>query len=504
MRRLLPLLLALLTAGALVAGCGSSTSSSSGADDPARAVPASSLLYASVQVRPAGAAKSGVEAAGKKILAGKELGPELQRLIDKQIRKENLSYDADIAPWLGKRVAVAITGYGGYGSGAKPDVVLAVNSTDDGKAADFVKKASKDGSEQSYKGVDYHTTSSSATGVTGGYLLLGSTPAAFKAAVDAVKGGDNLAASSTYKEATSKVTTDGLGLVFVDTKRFLDVLGQTSQGAQALSQLKTLPQFRDLKPTAAAMTADADAVRVEAPAPANTDAATADAVAKLPASSWLAIAAPKAGEQLRTQLKSLSGAQGQQFAQVKRLFREQTGLDLDRDILAWIKGFSFFATGTTIPDLKAGLVIDSSDPAASRRALGKLAALLARQQGASRRLRRTADGFEITTPQGPVTFAVTGDRVLIAFGKDTKAALASGKTLEGSDTYQEAQKALGGGRPSFLISVPTIVQFAQNLGAGSSSGYLRAEPYLRAFGAITSGVVDSGGKKVSRLAVGLR
>lgn len=500
MRRLLPLLLALLTAAGLVAGCGSSSSSSSGADDLAKAVPASTLFYATVQVRPAGDAKSGVEAAGKKILAGKELGTELHRLIDKGLKSENLSYDSDIAPWLGRRAAVAVTGLGGSST---PDVVLAVNSTDDGKAADFVKKASKNDHKESYKGVDYYASSSSATGVTGGYLLLGSTPAAFKAAVDTVKGGDNLADSSTYQDAASKVTTDGLGLFYIDTKRFIDVIGQTSQGAQALSQLKSLPQFRDLKPTAAALTADGDAIRVEAPTPPNADESTADAVAKLPANSWLALAAPKAGEQLRTQLNSLQGAQRQQFEQLKRLLREQTGLDLDKDVLSWIKGFSVFATGTTIPDLKVGIVLDSSDPAASRRALDKIAAVLARQQGTP--VRRTADGFEIPTPQGgPVTFAVTGNRVLIAFGKDAKATLDGSDKLAGSDTYKEAEKALGGGRPAFLVSVPTIVQFAQNLGAGTNSGYLRVEPYLKAFGAITSGMVETDGKKVSRLAIGLR
>lgn len=498
MRRLLPLLLALLTAAALVAGCGSSTSSSSSADDPARAVPASSLVYAAVQVRPEGDAKSGIEAAGRKILAGKELGPELQRLIDKGLKSKNLSYGSDIAPWLGRRAAFAVTGYGA----SMPDVVLAVNSTDDAKAADFLKKVSKNDRKESYKGVDYYASSSSAVGVTDGYLLVGSTPAAFKTAVDTVKGGSSLADSSTYKDAASKVTTDGLGLFFVDAKRLIDVLGQTSQGAQALSQLKSLTQFRDLKPTAVAMTADGDAIRFEAPTPPNTDESTADAVAKLPANSWLAFALPKAGEKIRARVNSLSGTQRQQFEQVKRLFREQTGLDLDADILRWIKGVSIFATGTTLPDLKAGIVLDSSDPAASRRALDKIAALLARRQGVP--LRRTADGFEIATPQGPVTFTVTGDRVLIAFGKDAKAALDGSDKLEGSDTYKEAQKALGGGRPAFLVSVPTIVQFAQNLGARNNSGYLMAEPYLKAFGALTSGIVETGGKKISRLAIGLR
>jgi hypothetical protein len=506
MRRVLLPLLLLVCFGAL-AGCGSSQSASSGDPDPAKAAPRRAVFYASAVIRPDGRLGDDVAAAGKKILRGRDLNAEIHRLIDKAGREKDksFSYAKDVQPWLGKRAGVFITGVrGGHAEGA-----VVVATTDSDKARTALERSEKrdSGTERKveYRGETYLKTpgDDSVDAVVGDYLI-GGNETGMKAAIDALKG-SSLADSKAYADARSKVTKDGLATFYVDAPRLLDVVAQSNpQVAQVIGQLRGIPEFAKLKPTAAAMTVTSDAIAFEAPNGGSQRAA--DATAALPADSWLAFAAPGAGDQIRRQVELLAGLPGGDMVGVfKRQLRAQVGLDLDRDLLDWIDGVSVYAGGTTLLDLNAGVILTSKDPTASRAAVMRIGRVV--KQRAKVPVRSVAGGFELRPPNapGPVTVAAEGDKVVIAYGKDgVRRALHPSGRLGGSPAYAAAKKAIGGGKPSFLLSVPAILQLVQNFGAADDPQYVKALPYLRVFDSIAAGTGTSGGKTVGRLGVGLK
>lgn len=506
MRRILTILLALTAL--VVAGCGSSSSGGSGGTDPASIAPRGAIVYGSVVVRPTGNLKTSIEQAGKKILAGRELGPAVQSLLDKAFKSGHLNYASDVKPWLGKHVGFFLSSLTGSPAGA-----AIIETTDGAKAKAAVEKAEKADhaklTSQTYSGHEYTLESGNgspvAYGILNGFLVAG-TESGFHAAVDAVKG-DALADTDAYKTATAKIPKTGLALFYIDTPHLLDAIGQASpQAAVALGQLRGLPQLKNLKPVAAAITVEENAIRVEVPGHGDGKSASADAIAKLPADSWLAFAAPKAGDTIRKQLKTIASLSGGDVLKiVERQLKAKTGLDLNRDFLSWIGGIEGYATGTSLLDLNAAIVITSTNPRASQAAVKRLSALIVKK--AKVPVQKIPGGIALHPSQSPapISFAAVGDKVVIAFGKNgVNRALHPSGTLEGSAPYTAAQKALGGGRPSFLIYMPSILQLAQGLGAGKSAGFQKALPYLQAYSAIAFGSATEGGNRVGRLAIGLK
>ncbi len=511
MRRLLPLLVAFAAALAVaLSGCGGGSGASTEDANPADATPKTAVFYGVAQIQPSGDLKTSVDAAGKKIAQGKSIGSVLDKAFEKSFADKDsgkLDYKKDIKPWLGKRAAVFVSGM----RNGKPDFGVLVSTKDGDKAAEALKKSEKNDSsketEKTYNGQKYSYTASDRTaqGVVKGWLIAGTEPA-FRAAVDAIKG-SGLSKVQAYKDATSKVSSNGLMTFYADVPRLVDVIAESggAQASIAIGQLRSLPQFKQLKPIAAAVTVTDSSIRFETPARASNSNAAADAVAKLPGDAWLALAAPTAGDQVRKQIQATEKLPGgATITQFKSLLRQQTGLDLDRDLLDWIGGFSISAGGTGLLDLNASVVIDSNDPGASATAVKKFG-VLAKRAGEKTVPIKGGFAVKVTNLPAPVYVAARGNKVVVAYGKNGVArALNPPGQLSSSQAYKDAQAAIGGGKPAFLISMPAIVQLAQNFGASNNPGFQQALPYLKAFTSITSGVVDQGGQKLTRAAVGLK
>jgi hypothetical protein len=103
------LLLVALAVGAALpaAGCSSSSGGGSGTD-PAALVPAQAPLYAEATVRPEDAVRSGAQAALRKILHTNDPGAAIAKALEGGPGK-GLSFKDDIEPWLGDKVAAAVT-----------------------------------------------------------------------------------------------------------------------------------------------------------------------------------------------------------------------------------------------------------------------------------------------------------------------------------------------------------------------------------------------------------
>lgn len=514
LRRLATLALAaaLVAAAGLAAGCGSS--SSGGDADPAAAIPASAPLYAEALLRPDGTLGANVGAVARKILGTDDPAGKIAELFDRAARKDGITFRKDVEPWLGKRAGAAVTSFGGTG---KADGVLVLASTDDDLARKAIESSPQAGGKRSYRGVDYRLDAADATAaaVTGGRVLIGSERGVH-AAIDAIKG-DSLAGSPKLKHARETVPGDQLGFLYLDVRSLVRAAaadaGLSSGPAAALlgTASGSLPETIVAKLGAQpdAITVDAAAIGLQSSA--QPGAGGAGMVAKLPRSSWLALGVGDLGKTLDETLTqvSSSGLGGLGVEALLRQFRRQSGLDLRRDLLAWMGDAGIFVAGTATSAVGFGLVVDSKDPAATRRAVDKLSGLAGAATGA-----RVGDlqaagvdaGFTVRTSGGPEIFvAAAGDRFIVAAGRPAfDQALAPSEPLGTAPAFTGAAAKLGGGYlPAFFLDMPQVTRLIGDA-AGSNASFERAKPYLDAFGGVVAGARRDGDVSRTRIVATVR
>jgi hypothetical protein len=513
--------LAVLAAVAIpVAGCGDSSSSSGSSAnagaDPAAFLPASAPVYVEAQVQPTGDLKANATTVAGKILRTADPGGKLVGLIDKGLKDDGASYAKDIAPWLGQRAGLAITGVGAGGKDA--DVVAAVASKDDGAAQKFVD-ARKGGTDREYRGVKYRYKADDdlAAAVVDHAVLLG-TERGFKSAIDA-RSGDTLASSVNFKKARATVGTDGLGFAYADPGRFFDLaVGAASGKAPGMdgAQLKMFKGFltgSGLQSVAAKLDVTGNALRIDGAAIGlKTKIGGGDgpgAAAAVPAGAWLSVGVGDVGGTVNKAITSLgeSGATGGvDPATLLQGLQSQLGVDVQKDLLSWMGDAALFVRGTTLDELGGALVVKSKDPAASRKATVTLRKLLAslkvKTAGLSGPGTSGADGFsvEVGAPAG-IQVAAKGDKFVIAYGKDALAdALDPSSTLGDSEPFKTAAGLLDGAKPSLFLDTPQVVKLVSSV-AGDDKDFVKAKPTLDAFGPAAAGLSSEGDVTHLKIAV---
>lgn len=140
-------LAAVAVVGAVAAGGWAALSLMSGGTQPAEAIPANAIGYISLDLDPSASQKiEAVKTLRKFPAIEKDLGmssqDDLRRWVLEQAQKEgqckNLDYDADIAPWIGDRIALAGVPADKAGESATPLVALQVTDAD--AAAQGIRK----------------------------------------------------------------------------------------------------------------------------------------------------------------------------------------------------------------------------------------------------------------------------------------------------------------------------------------------------------------------------
>ena len=507
--------LAIVVGIVMAAGCGGG---GKGEGDPAKLAPARSVIYVSGLLRPDVKQKEGVDAIARKVFGVDDPGSRIGALIDRSIRRSSrrngLTFKDDIEPWLGKRAAFALVNF----RSRNPDGALIVASKDTDKAKDAVAAAQKGErvTKRSYKGIDYtiENDDRSAVGIVEDFLVVGTTEAGFRAVVDAAKG-SSLDDAQKFAEAKRR-GKDKLGLAYVDVKGVLDTLnasgGLGGQG-QALGQLLGGANPR---PAVATLSAQSNAATLELVAtPGQRQLAMpaqSPLTSNLPGDSWAALGIPGLGQSLKTAISQFgTGLGGAVIGAARTQLRRNSGLDLDRDVIAAIGDLAVFVRGTSLLNLGGGLVIQSPDPAAARRLVAKLAPLI-RSQGARSGVRVTntsiagARGLKVTSRRfpGSINAVVRGNKLVFAYGDPaTKEALDPGAKLGSSADYQRASRALGGIPPSFFVAFAQIVSLGDGL-SGGDPDWRRARRYLAALDSFSFGSRAEGSEQVLRMVLTLK
>ncbi|MDX6656250.1 MAG: hypothetical protein QOH62_1043 [Solirubrobacteraceae bacterium] len=510
-RRRLAVLAAAAFAVVPVAGCGSSGSSAGGADDPAKAIPASAPVYLEATIRPTGKQRTDLEASGRKVLGTSDPAAKIRELIDKAGSKEGKSFDKDIKPWLGSKAAIAVTSV----AAGQPQFAVVVDSTDDAKARKLIEDDSSYKTKRSFEGTDYRfdPEDGTAAGVIDNYLVVASEPSFKQVATLLDKGGNSLADNKDLQTARAKVGGRP-GFAFVDLQGLVRTVasdGAANLGPTELAALNSI--FKSFRAFGIGASADAQAVRLSLASLGSGSGTGRGPGAALPleqapGTAWLAFSQKDLGKTISGVLTSLenanSGSAGGTISDTITQLETATGLKVKEDLLSWMGDAGLFVEGDSLPALGGALVVQSTDPAKTRAAILKIKGLLRQfNQPVGATPPGTSPGFtlKVGTRVAPLQIGLAGSKFVIALGKTAlRDAIRPKSTLGSKAAFKSASGLLGAtAKPSFYVDFRTVTRFIGLIG-GSSPSFQRAKPYLDAFTAAIGG----GANGKTEIAIGLK
>jgi hypothetical protein len=560
---------ALLSALLAIAGCGSSTSVGTSAN-PAGAIPASAALYAGAVVRPQGALSSDALAAGKALTH--QANPYLRLLAALQTPgAPTLEYKRDVAPWLGPNAGVYLTslsaagplgsllvqgllGNGAAGGkfpfsagGAQGAIVL--DTSDVSKAQSFLNGQAKHAgaSPRSYRGVSYELSPTGvAFAVVKRFAVIGSE-AGVHGVIDTTSGSPSLAQASGYAKLLAAAPPGALAHLYANpaTAKGRASAQSGEQGISGLMGALTSGHESNISlvPSAGSLALDADTLAtgstVAATGLLSADPQSVSALEGLPAESWLAIGLGHAGSTLSTDVQelrallSLTGAASGSGVEapasstlsVKSLLEgivaplEALGANTaqaKRQFASWMGSAGLFASGGSLLELKAGVVIESKNAALSRAAVSALGAVLRKNGGSIQpaRIAGTEAAASARLTGLPLILYIAAGRnssgqprFVLGLGEaSVTAALNSSSTLAGSSTRSAAASTLGEGtQPSIIASLPTFLTLLEGVGLTEDPTISKLLPYLRSITTVVGGGRElGGGIQRFRLVVGLQ
>jgi hypothetical protein len=544
----LALALALLAAGTAIAGCGGSSSGTNG--DPATVTPASAPLYASVAIKPSGGGSGVASSAAKKLThLAEPYGSLAQTLLSSEGAR--LEFKRDIEPWAGDNAGVFVSsldtsklpqgttsaqalleggltkavsslGASAFGSKAAQGAIV-LDTSDLGGARSFLAKRAREQQAHatSYRGVSFQVSSEGAAeGIVKNFAVVGSE-SGLKSVIDTSLGGAAITTASGY----AKPPASAIASAYVQPEALLKVVhgssGLTGQGVSLLGQL-----FAGSQSASLSVTPTANSISVQGEIHSATGSAPlfgqegAKALGALPGGAWLAAGVGNVGANLPRALALLHGvasfAASTVFASfggvsIEKLFAalDSPQAKLQQDFGRWAGSGAMFVGGTGLVNLEAALVIASSDPTASRAAVGKLAKLMqsagAVVSNASIPGTDAAMSVRLTGFPAVIFIADGQGKFVLGLGQQSvQGALAPSSTLSSSPAYANATSTLGGGiEPSLIVEFPTMLGFLEGLGLTQSPSLSNIVPYLKSLGTLTAGATGQGGVEHFRLVLGL-
>jgi Protein of unknown function (DUF3352) len=490
----------LTTAIAFAAGCGNDSTSSS---DAASLAPAGSLVYGEATLRPEGDQKAAIDDLFSKFPGEGSAGDRIGRLMEKAFAESDsgLSYKDDVEPWLGDEAAFFVSNI--PAGGKDPDAAVLVATEDEEATVEAVEKDS-DVRKTEHGSHDLYISSDDegAAAVIDGWLVLGN-PGGVKTAIDTVDGDETIEDDEGFKETLEDVPDDRLGFIYVNTPGFARLL-------QGMPGVGALGQFREMFEEPVLVTANADeaGVRFEGTVPASLlrafpiVAEGSGAAGELPADSWLALAQPDLGETIEGYL-DLAGSSVGGRDMIQRQLEASTGLDLERDVIAWMGDWGAFVRGTSVAELEGAVFIETDDTDASGRFIDAIARLA--RQNAEPGMQITplelSGGGEGITARGgdldkPVHLFQRDGKVVAAYGDGAaQDAIDPAETLADSPAFTQAEDALGGDYAvSFFLAIEPILQLAESEGATADEDWQEVKPYLEPLGALVGGARKDGDK----------
>jgi hypothetical protein len=532
-------------AAAALAGCGGSHAGATAAD-PAGAVPASAPLYAGATVRPTDAQKTEALAVGRTLTHQADPYLRLTQLLQTP-GSPTLSFSRDVAPWLGPKAGIFLTSleasgkaqsalllsllqglggptagfpFGGAGAGAGQGAIV-LDTSDAGKAESFLASQARHAGAHAaaYRGVSYQATAGGvAFALVGKFAVIGSE-GGVRSVIETTQGGPALVHASGYARLLADAPTEAIAHVYANA---------AAGAKQSTGLLPLLIGRREanlsLVASKSSVVLDADTLAAGSGGAAGgllgAGADGAQALGELPADSWLAFGLGHVGASLGEDVRGLralaslgsslqaGGGEGGSSVTLNlqgllnALLTPLAALGAEtpqarQDFTRWMGSGGIFASGGNLLELKGAVVISSSDRAASRAAVAKLAAQL--RKGGS------VQPVSIAGTDAAVAARVNGLPLMldIASGVDSSghakfvlglgeasvtAALSPASALAGAPSTAAAASALGEGmHPNLIADVPTLLSLLEGVGLTEDPTLSKVLPYLRSVTTIAGG-----------------
>lgn len=438
-------------------------------DDAIKLIPEDSKLYGNVFLDPSNDQKRAIESIiqSTPFETPERVQDKISDLFDEGLKESGCNFEDDIRPWLGNQIAGFATDFSDDAEGA---VLVATTDEEDALAA--MEKCSEENfedlEEATYKEFDYRVSDEGETiGAVNGYLVL-ATEAGFKAVVDTAEGGPTLQDNEQFRAARARHSDDNIAFFYLDLDGLLQAMQASGEiaapeaaalqgfyGAGGAAPLTFSFEAQDravVLEYAAALPREGQAARFSE---LITTSIESDIVPSLPGGAWGAIGFGSLGDFVNSILDFVveSGVPGGR-ERIEAEFQNETGLSLNDDLLSWMGDAGLFIQGTGPPTLSGGLVLETSDEAASARAVGVLEDFIRREAKKSgdkdlvlsEPTLPGVEGFAVQDggmPQ-PINVVVGNGKVVVAYSDlSTQQALEADVTLGEQEQFQAAQAAIG-------------------------------------------------------------
>ena len=527
-----PLALAALALLALVlSGCGSSNSGLSTVD-PATGVPASAPLYIGAVIQPSGTLKSDAVTVAHQLTHLEHPYEELLATLQSETAT-HITWP-QLKPWVGERAGLYLqslqssvsplallekglsAGTLGAASkaatGAQIQGALLLDVDDAAKARAFLQAQAGSGAHSaSFDGVSFQVGADGhAYGLVGKFAVIGSV-VALHSVIETVHGAPSLQGSSIYHELSS-ASSQGLASAYLNPAA-LERSGGEAQGMTLLDGIlsSASPVYVSLTPSTT-NSIDLETLSLPSQSGGESEAAAAQMFGQLPSNSWLALGIGNVGKRLRGLEGALQGLSALESSSGlgSLLPKVQTkGLNLQREF-SWMGSAGVFAAGTNLLNIAAGVVITSTNPAASRAAVARVGKLLSGSSGSVAPLSLPDAETALTVhPAGsPLTIDIADGHGKFAIGLGEQSiiqALSPTSTLAGSPAYSTAQSTLTGAlKPTLLVDFPTLMGFLEGLNLQENPTLGKVVPYLRQLDTLTGGSGKTGSLTRSLAVLSLR
>ncbi|MFL5871252.1 MAG: DUF3352 domain-containing protein [Solirubrobacterales bacterium] len=501
---------AAVAAAVAFAGCGSDGDHAMGL---ASLAPPDVPLYAEAAIRPEGSQADAVSSIVERVAGSTAPLDRLNGKLDQSMAGAGLAltYEHDIEPWIGRRVAVFVRSFRPATPSGIPDLAVEVEAEDADAANAFLARAIGPAIavKSSYSGVDYYSVRSENLdiGVIGDAVVFG-TDAAFKLAVD-TSNGESLADSSEYTDRVSSLPEDALGTVFLDPGSVIEAAAAANpDSARDLRMLKPLLAGPLSAPIAASLSATGDTATIDLAAlvdGADGLAEESPALADLPAGAWFAAAVPGLGPALARTADEFSKSGMPGAGAVAAWLKRETGLDLNQDVLSWLHGAAGFVSGTSERDLELGAIANSTDPDSPRALVEALRRLAEADGHASAGPAPEGADYGFTLKGGKLSVGMVGSQLVAALRGSLDEVLQPPSTLADDQNYSSARAALGEDfTPLAYAGLQSFIVVAEKSGAGDDPDFRAVRPYLDALRYMIAGTRIDDGTAVSRLVIGLQ
>lgn len=443
-----------LAAGTVVAGYLLVFSAST--DRASALAPANSAFYVNIYLQPSTGQQANLGGLIGRLPGfadAASLDAKIDQIVGNLLSGSGVDYLADIKPWLGDQVAIA-----GWSDGTDTPATVVIAAVKDAiAAAGSVEHLLGGGgltfAPQTHAGVELRVADGGAYAFVDDMLVMGETPDALRAVIDAGGGAESLADRADFREAMDRVPDDHLASAFVDLHAAAGTLGAAEEAAGSFGAV------------GAALVAEQDGLRLSGGLGIDLEAASPSARDRhamgtepsslaewMPDGTIASFVAFGLGQTLTDVEDGLAGVDGADdvvgmLDTIRALAAFGFGIDIDTDLLPLLGREVGIAVTGLEADAPSGLLLLRPDDATTARdALDDLAERMGGESGVE-----TRDGVEMTTLTIPdtatIAYAVVDGIVLIGLeADDVGAAIAahrSGAVLARTPAYQRTFEVAG-------------------------------------------------------------